>query len=383
MKYVKRFTIIFLIFFSFTAYAEPNKNLTLANVDRVWLAANAALNLLKHTNPDIAINYIELNDDQLNVAVMAQQGDPDIMALEYEQYLTYARQGALVDLSHSDELMGNLSQWMPGISNLLSIDGKLYALPLLIMTQAFVLDGPMYRASSFDWPKDRDISWQELADLAQQAQLGANEGKPGLFSDFLSFPWPLWQYIGLEASKNEYISFETTSFRETMEAYKKLVLSGAVIDAEVDTGNVIANLQSWDLSGIEDVERRMIPTIGNERAVLALPYVIAINANSDQLELAMQFMDCLASREAQQNEGISLGRYFLNDTNCYRNDPTYSEEDFNFRDMLQDNWILRRSFPDLFVYCKTGIMSDYYNGRITIDDLIKRLQSKMDMIQME
>ena len=211
-----------------TSALSENK-LNLINVDLLWAGPYAALDSFARAYPDVEINHVEMNDEQLSASIMSQQADMDIIALDYEQYVTFAQKNALVDLYQFSDLTDHLKYWMPGVLDLLEIDGKLCALPNYILSEAFTLNDTVYRASGFDWPNNINYSWDELADLAENAQLG-QYGNPPLLADFLSFPWPMWQYVSLQAQQSEQINFDTSLFRKTMEAYKRLVSLGAVVE---------------------------------------------------------------------------------------------------------------------------------------------------------
>ena len=362
----------------------PNKQLTFVSIGS-WGQVDYALQLLKRRNVDINIKQIQMHPEQVQVAIMAKQSDLDIFEFGNEDYLLYAKLGVLANLSTNSKITDAFASWAPEIIDLLRIDDGVFAMPLLILSPAYVLDGPIYRASKFDWPKDHRISWPELVGLADHAALGPQFGKPALFSDNINFPWPLWQYIGLEASKSDRIDFDTDTFRETMEAYKRLVNSGAVVDSEVQDGDnpepTVAGLMSWDISQNDDAERRMLFTLNGEIAEIAWPHVISVNASSDQYNLAMEFMECLATPEAQKATRFGIDGFFLKDVNEYKG--AISDEDIQYREALLKSWVLRRSFPEFHLYCATGVFADYYEDKLSVDELIGMLQKKLDMILME
>lgn len=365
--------------------AEENK-LVIANADS-WPSVDDALQLLADSQPGLVIERITLNDEQIVAAFLSGDASFDILGLDYSTFYPLAVKDMFAELGTSGEIMESLEKWLPGAYEVLYIDNQLCALPLMYVSDAVILDGPKYRTCGLNWPTDAEYSWSELAQIAQQAKMG-QDGNPPLLADFIHFPWVIDQYISMQFVEKTLVNFDTPVFRNSMEAYKRMVNDGAIIDREGQDASIdsIGQINSWDLLQCGDVQRRMMPTLEGQRTLLTLPYVIAVNSKSEHMEIAMKMMEYLASTEAQassiyQGLSASMLREVPSDV---LDELNYTDGDIAYREMLHNQWIPYRTLPELYRYCNTaGIVEEYYNDVIDIDEFVRLLQAKADVIQAE
>ena len=115
--------------------------------------------------------------------------------------------------------------------------------------------------------------------------------------------------------------------------------------------------------------------------------VLGIPSFSQHTEEARAYLRAYGTAECQlqQYYGV-LGEMFLRNADDYSAEVWAAEYD-DYSDALrlktQAEWCGRIYHHDLAVYMQGGLMRDYLNGTIQIDQLIFALDSKMDMLQSE
>ena len=375
----------------FAQGTDSNVTLTIVNAFSLYDPIDAAVQMFTMNEPGYNVNFVDgIPVEQIDTALMSGDGEYDIITLDYSDFYPLASKGALVDLGESELIMEPLrNSWIQGAYNLVSLNDSIYGLPLLISSEAMILDGQKYRSSEFEWPDGVQYSWSELADIASQHSLGS-DGNPSLLADYIAYPWIMEQYVSTQNAEKGHVDFDTSAFRVSMESYKKMINEGAIIDRETfpDGGSSIAMMSTWDIAQSGDVLRRMPPTLEGQDALLGLPYVIVVNRNSKNVDAAMKLMEYFVTPDVQRNAySFGLLSMMLRDPSIEMSDADgqamYTEDDYKYRDILYSGWVPSITYPELFMYCYSGVMEDYYNDIIGIDELVQLVQMKAAMIQSE
>ena len=337
--------------------------------------------------PDLQVQQADIPYERLNLDLMRGAEGLDLICMDTDEYDLYVQRGILLPV---DDLAGALADESQASISLLPLmrDGQLYALPVSMEIRAFGLND-YFDTLGMQWTADETLTWAELYRRAREAGIGGR-GDACLFTANLEYPFPIMDgYMSNMAFLHDgKISFDTPEFRETMELYRQMVQEG-MIASETDFHGSAAMTYYPFWTFTSDASRyRMVPIIDeNLHRQPVIMAVLGIPSFSQHTEEARAYLRAYGTAECQlqQYYGV-LGEMFLRNADDYSAEVWAAEYD-DYSDALrlktQAEWCGRIYHHDLAVYMQGGLMRDYLNGTIQIDQLIFALDSKMDMLQSE
>lgn len=346
--------------------------------------------LLRH--PDVEIRDVAMTPDQYRTALLAGESGIDILLESSGTMWQLAGAGALAPLSDESSIIEALSmaEWMP-YEEIYSTGGKLYGLPGFVMYDMWKVDADLSRQAGFAMP-DYPFTWHDVYVAAETAGLG-RPGKPVLMYDYTGNPNVLYNYVMTQAQKQGTLNFDTPGFREDMEAYRQMVAQGIIVLYE---GGETPETVPAVVSAFADISDQTVPTptVNGMEIAMMQSYGYCINVRSPNRELAVELLAEFAKPENQyQAEYGNQDTMLLKDIEPYSrahyDDPQYYMTRYTpkmeqLRKFTEGKWItwnMRLHPKDIL--SQTDALPRYLEGAITIDEFIRVIQDRADMIQYE
>lgn len=131
-------------------------------------------------NPDIDVEYTDLGSADYNQMVMTQLtgggDDLDVVTIkDIPGYVQMINTGRLMDLTGSDVEPADPSAY-GGLIEALTVDGKLYALPMRTDFWIVYYNKAAFDAAGFDYPTN-DMTWKEFDEKARAITTGFGQDK--------------------------------------------------------------------------------------------------------------------------------------------------------------------------------------------------------------
>jgi ABC-type glycerol-3-phosphate transport system substrate-binding protein len=312
----------------------------------------------------------------------------DIFCVYSNQLAEYGRQGYLMPLNDVPSIMDELhkAEWVP-FEKHFSDGGKLYCVPVNINYRLFQVDSYMARQSGFEMPKP-PYSWRDLYEAAAKARLG-QPGQPALMYDLSVNPYLIHQYTMAKFNREGRVNYDTTVFREDMEAYRQMVEENMVVLLELgDAATSVILNNTWEIGA----DAALMPAVDGQDSVEVSCYGFGVNQNSQNKALAIEFLAEYLKPEHQYktkygetNAMLLKGAGLYDHTpyggpNAPENSVPWGREELWKYTM--DKWIFMNT--DLLmgnIIAGTDVVKRYVEGGITLDELIGILQYKADLIQ--
>ncbi len=343
--------------------------------------------VLRH--PDVEVQLIEMGDQQMFTGLMAGDADIDIVSAPSGKIREMGRAGALASLSDSPVMMNalGLADWLP-FETLYSENGKLYGLPAIIMYNFWSVDADLSQQTGFAMPA-YPYTWQDVYEAALAAGIG-QPGKPVLLYDRTANPYVIAYYTLAEGQRQGKVNFDTPGFRADMAAYKKMVEQG-IISLSANDGSVPALIQTFG-----DISDHSFPspTVNGKDTALVNSYGYCVNNRSANRELALELLAEIAKPEHQYKSNYGHQEtMMLMDVSGY--DPTlyqnplglarYTQHVEDMRQFAGNNWVTwNPMLHPVRVLENSGEAFDrYLAGSISLDEVIRILQARADLIQYE
>ena len=337
-----------------------------------------AIQKLQAENPDAQVEFDSLSDEQLNTILMAGGDGADVVLVTagYDRYSIDS--GAFQDLNGVPELceaLEPLEYLLPHVTN---DRGALYGVPV----SAFLNKLYEFQQLKYLEPADLDVgdcTWLELLEAAMS--FGRFSRAAFLMDVDTEFPTWLRQYI---AAEGDDVSFDTPLFRELAEAYRAALNAGKLRSSfGPDKGNCLYMLDSRDSETLYGDALLPPPKLEADcPARLVTVKSFAVNARCNNRELALQFLLDYIDPEVVYAEGGY--------DHMRLDEPQFVDmEQFSKREraLISENQaacaqaIPGRETYSFLVACEQW-MPQYYDGRITLDELIAGLQREWDMRRM-
>ena len=371
-----------------TLDADKARTLTIANYDNSDEARKSYMaRWFDARYPAAKLSHITVDSARLATMLMAGDSGIDIIYGNAGIIGQYALSGAYHPLDDMPGLQAAVSaSGLLDYRPAMSYDGKLYGVPDQVWFYAIELNEPLLEELSLEWPT-APYSWTELAEWAIPA-LSGTEYK------LLSYMVvnPAQQYIDMALQENGNVDLDTQEFRATMAAYKRLVQSGLIrLDNNTrEQGDALGALNSLYMGAYAP-----IPTIEGRCASPADVYGFYVSTGSDNIDLAEAYLTEFVSDECQHNCEYGYPYYMLlKETDGYsrvwrelgieRGSFDYREATENMRVAGYDSIVLKGRDYRLHgaLAYKTDLQA-YLTDEIDIDEYIRRVQPKLDVIQYE
>ncbi len=348
---------------------------------------------LKH-HPQVQFRDITMGPEQYTTSLMAGDTWIDIL-FEFDGLIVdLGRAGALVSLSDEPSVMEGLSkaEWLP-FEKHYSHNGKLYGVPGYVMYDLWTLDASLARQTGFVMPKV-PYTWHDLYEAASAAGLGQS-GKPALMHDLTWNPALIYNYTMAKVDWEGTLNYDTPAFREDMEAFKQMVKENMVVlRDEAENYPTTGPL----LQRFADISEQAVlpPAVDGREGVIIQSYGFCVNARSQNRALALEFLAEYVQPEHQykNNYGsVAPDTMLLLDEDQYDrtwyDNPRFEEQRYTqyqkeLRLYLKDKWVAWSiDMHPVRILENTNTIKRYMNGSITLDEFIKIIQDRADMMQYE
>ena len=340
-------------------------------------------------NPGVTIEYRLYSSNQLNSLLMSNQADFDMIITGYAGLMDMVEKDYLLTLDQIG--METYPAELLDVSELLTYNGKLFALPISIQQDAWIIHYELSEQNNIEYPaKDGVWTWEEYLEFSKQFPITFGEhGEKHLYMmTGTSFPdYPFLQNVQIDMFRN-YIKLYPNDierfftdyfpiFRQVLksDALLPIELSEASLSREERTNDVLVakpvecnpivmvqscmlregwlttleNLRNPNLTveGITEEEvLEILPTLDswmllpvpvfNKDDVRYLGYMTAcgIMKNAEHKELAAKFIEAMYSEEALDT-GVLMGESAFMGRQCpsqliidkYAYYPVFTDED--------------------------------------------------------
>ena len=334
-----------------------------------------AIGKLQAENPDAQVEFVSLSDEQLNAILMAGGDGADVVLVTagYDRYAIDS--GAFLDLNGVPELQKALEPLAYLLPHVTNDRGELYGVPV----SAFIDRIYEFQQLKYMEPAGLDIgdcTWLELLEAAMN--FGRFSSAALLMDVDTEFPTWLRQYI---AAEGDDVSFDTPLFRELAEAYRAALNAGKLRSSfGPDKGNCLYMLDSRDSETLYGDALLPPPKLEADRpARLVTVKSLALNARGNNRELALQFLlnyidpDVVFAEGGYDHMRLDEAQYVDMEQFPKRERALIPENQAACAQAMPG-----RETYGFLIACE-GWMPQYYDGRITLDELIAALQREWDM----
>lgn len=366
--------------------------ITVVNNDGVRDVFDVALKGFLVRHPDVEVRDVSMSPDQYKTALLAGDAGIDILYEHSGVMWELAEAGALVPLSNEPSIMNALSlaEWLP-FEEVYSTGGKLYGIPCYVMYDMWKVNEELSQQIGYQMPA-YPYTWQDVYVAADAAGLG-QPGKPVLMYNYRDMPEVLTGYTRTQAQKQGALKFDTPGFRADMEAYQQMVERGIIVlyDGGEPPKSPPAIIETSAEISDQTVQT---PTVNGMEVALMQSYGYFVSAMSPNRELAIELLAEFIRPENQYQAdygipGIMLlkdiepySRIHYDDPDYYI--PRYTSKKEELRQFAAGKWVTWSfKLHPIHILKQTNVLPRYLAGEISIDEFIRVIQSKADMMQYE
>ena len=357
---------------------EPfrENQLTVVNANAEEQAMRRALELFGERHPEVEVIFRQMTEEQLNTALMANDGSVDVLALYSGDAMRYVAAGVIADID-ADAVLRQQQEALVG-SNAFCWDGVRYGVGSELYVTCLKRNEALEAyAPPLDW---ENCSWAELLSAAEEFAAAGNGGR-GLYFLMDSCRFPAWyaQYRALYDDPKQ-IVFDTETFRTLAEQYKACVQAGVILDSGAEGADparaVCAVEKLYTLSG---AAFDPLPGLGMERPVPADAFALAICRGTRHGEWAKELLRCLGTEESQrQMNAIGLS----GESEIY---PAYGDlTEAEQRNLEAQKAYFNQARPEWyhleFNQYAGDLFEKYFADEISLDGLVNGLQLKLRMV---
>jgi hypothetical protein len=354
--------------------------------------ADTQIHFLGNASEDIRLDYLEnyfhdADGDGYEITYYSEiittddfsslkKGKYDVVILYQKALQEAARQDLLMPLND----LATETQWIK-LSTLLEQDGNIYGLPFYYLADLLSLNLGVARRVNFQFPQASAYTWTDLLQACDQSSLSKEEDVCLMYTN-LNLPFFLMQMLSAQYSEQGDVHFDTSFFRETMPIYAEMVRKEYFLDSK-------ESHQAASILTLTSSPEYYVPFPSmddNNDGIVVDLYALCIPKSTSNPEAAMAFLAAYASSTCQ--EKISLGDwshmvcqssdiYGVESEQCF---PYYTEQ---LHQQIITCGVAR--FPNAKLICKindSGIILDYINQELTIDEIISELQCMWEDIKM-
>lgn len=159
-------------------------------------------------NPNIKVKYVVYPSTEIHKVIQAgfaAKNGPDIFNLEIQKAYPFLAEGfvAPVDLASAGYKSHNeiLNSYMAGMLDPVTVDGKVYGLPLELTNWAIYLNKKIFRDAGLDANKDYPKTWEEVMTVSEKivkrdGSIITRRGFDFRYGDYLISWLPMVEQLG-------------------------------------------------------------------------------------------------------------------------------------------------------------------------------------------
>ncbi|MFF1615346.1 sugar ABC transporter substrate-binding protein [Amycolatopsis sp. NPDC058278] len=289
--------------------ASPSGNAPLSGTVTVWLMTGSAPATLtdalnkefEAAHPGVKVKYEVQQWDGIQqklTTALAGGAPPDVIEIGNTQTAAFAAQdGVLTDLT-ADKDSFNGSQWLKGLADSGSYDGKTYGVPFYAANREVIYRKDMFEQAGIAKPPASNDEWVDAIGKLK-AKFGSDPDFQALYMPgqnwyaLLSFIWDNGGDIAKADGKNYKATLDTPEAKAGLDFYKKLVdTSGTKAPKDADE----AKPQQATVYGA-----------GKVAMMIGLPWELATAAKTDASLTGKTGAFAIPSKNAGQSAPVFLG----------------------------------------------------------------------------
>lgn len=211
------------------------------------------------TNPNVTIEYRLYSSNQLNSLLMTNQADFDIIISGYTRMMDMAEKGYLLTLDQIG--LETYPAELLDVSELLTYNGKLFALPISIQQEAWFIHYELSEQNNIEYPaKDGVWTWDEYLEFSKKFPISFGEnGEKHLYmmtgTSLLDFP--SLQNIQVEMFTN-YLKLYPKDierfFTDYFPTFRQTLKSDALMPMELNESRFLREERTNDLLVLKSTE---------------------------------------------------------------------------------------------------------------------------------
>lgn len=211
------------------------------------------------TNPNVTIEYRLYSSNQLNSLLMTNQADFDIIISGYTRMMDMAEKGYLLTLDQIG--LETYPAELLDVSELLTYNGKLFALPISIQQEAWFIHCELSEQNNIEYPaKDGVWTWDEYLEFSKKFPISFGEnGEKHLYmmtgTSLLDFP--SLQNIQVEMFTN-YLKLYPKDierfFTDYFPTFRQTLKSDALMPMELNESRFLREERTNDLLVVKSTE---------------------------------------------------------------------------------------------------------------------------------
>ena len=210
-------------------------------------------------NPGVTIEYRLYSSNQLNSLLMTNQADFDIIISGYTRMMDMAEKDYLLTLDQIG--METYPAELLDVSELLTYNGKLFALPISIQQDAWIIHYELSEQNNIEYPaKDGVWTWEEYLEFSKQFPITFGEhGEKHLYMmTGTSFPdYPFLQNVQIDMFRN-YIKLYPNDierfFTDYFPIFRQVLKSDALLPIELSEASLSREERTNDVLVAKPVE---------------------------------------------------------------------------------------------------------------------------------
>ncbi len=298
----KQFWAVLFIGLLFYSAAQAEQRVLRLGDDSYSAAHTAFL----QENPDVALDSVVVADNSLEGMIAALiTGDSfiDIYVIDVTNGLkALMRKGYALDLTEYSVLTDAVSRYEPAIQELLTLEGRLYAIPQYFAPTFWSVREDLWAEAGFeDFPQTYveylalQQAWEdEYQDLYPYNLTLDRPRRSNFLVDVIR------SYIIENERPDAPLSFDEEGFKHTLELIAKLPPDREYTEEEIELSIERASLidpHAQPLSVQHQKERLMLPPMVSAKsdpAVFVFMRAYIINPHSQNIDLAVKFLECAA-----------------------------------------------------------------------------------------
>lgn len=232
-------------------------------------------------NPGVTIEYRLYSSNQLNSLLMTNQADFDIIISGYTRMIDMAEKDYLLTLDQIG--LETYPEELLDVSQLLTYNGKLFALPISIGQEAWFIHYELSEQNSIEYPaKDGVWTWDDYLEFSKQFPLTFGEnGEKNLYmmtgTSLLDFP--SLQNIQVDMFLN-YLKLYPNDikrfFTDYFPTFRQTLKSDALLPMELDESRLERAERTNDL---------LVVTTGDDNPIVLMQSCMAREGYLNTLEL--------------------------------------------------------------------------------------------------
>ncbi|MDO4357457.1 MAG: extracellular solute-binding protein [Clostridia bacterium] len=364
--------------------------LTIVNCRLPMESDMRAVRKFEREHPGVKVKFENIPEEQLLTMLMAGEKTIDILTLQYVEVPRYVEAGALLDLNSDAELGEKLEKEWVG-SQLYVWNGIRYGIPDYSGPEVPCIcpnESLAQYAPEIDW---ENATWLDVLRVAEQTPLDiTGDGVQDVwFMDTTTY-FPTWlsQYL-VSFERPEEICFDTEEFRALAEQYRRCVQKGVIVhwadlEYERDALPMVLFYEGAVSPAHPDNPSFFpLPSVNGKRMSPTGFTAFSVYVNSAHPELALDFLKCCLSDEAQGIEDWPEIGCAMN-SEIYPVYASFSEEQKKnveaIKQYINEMAVLQYDYD--ITYFIVRQMMQYCDGEITVDELVDGLQQKLQMALM-